>query len=211
MAPQVPFREQVEFPAEQGPVIGGQPPGDLDALHHDQRRDGIGMEGVDAIGVALLQHVEVGGAAEVVQQQEALFEVLRQHPRRVDARLGEQTGDMDERAAVFVGRRRVHQDAAATVARIGQPEVAPEARIRRGGCQGDRSSRAHHRTRPATGSEPSRVGRGLRHCRCWLCFRIVHTLIIAQTGTALAAAPERYIACTPDLCEGRSTLTLYLP
>jgi hypothetical protein len=49
------------------------------------------MERVDAIGVALFQHVEVGRAAEVVQQQEALFEVLRQYPRRVDASLGELT------------------------------------------------------------------------------------------------------------------------
>ena len=47
---------------------------------------------------------------EVGQQQEAALEVLREHLRRVHARVAQQRGDVHERPAVLLRRRRVHRD-----------------------------------------------------------------------------------------------------
>ena len=78
-----------------------------------------------------VERVEVADAAEVGEQQKAVFKILVQHARRGETGLGQQAGDMDEGLAVLLFRRRVHQDARAAV-RPGQPEIAAETGIGRG-------------------------------------------------------------------------------
>ena len=59
----------------------------------------------------------------------AALQVLLNHLGSVHSRGCEQAGDMDERPAVFPGRRRIHRDEARAAGRP-EAEIAPEARVR---------------------------------------------------------------------------------
>lgn len=50
-----------------------------------------------------MKHVEVGLPAQVTEQQETVLQILGENPRHMHAGSGEQSGDLDERSAVFLG------------------------------------------------------------------------------------------------------------
>lgn len=77
-----------------------------------------------------VQRVKVLDAARVGEDQEAVVEILVEDAQR-GVGLGKQSGNMDEETAVFLLRRRVHQDTRAAV-RPGQAEIAAEAGVYRG-------------------------------------------------------------------------------
>ncbi|EXI76763.1 MAG: hypothetical protein AW07_00162 [Candidatus Accumulibacter sp. SK-11] len=123
---QVPFGEQGEFASKQDMVVLGQLPGLAGELDADQRTVGIAVESWGCLAVR--QSLQVGGAAEIGEEQEALVEVLRQHLGDVCSGAPEERRNLQERAAVFLFGRRVHDDPGARV-RQGEPEIAPEAGI----------------------------------------------------------------------------------
>ena len=72
--------------------------------------------------------------AEVGEQQEAAVEVLREDRGRVHAGVGQQRGNVHERAAILLRRRRVHRDQRRAPARargVGErdAEIAAKARV----------------------------------------------------------------------------------
>ena len=88
-----------------------------------------------------VERVEIGGGAEIGEQQEAVLEIVREHPRCVHAGGSEQRRDGDVRPAILVRRRRVHRDerGLAERRRLGDDaEIAAKARVRR--CRRDRES-----------------------------------------------------------------------
>ena len=116
-----------------------------------------------AVGIQLLQ---VGGVAEVGQQQETLGRVLRQHLRHRDAGGGEQLRHVNERPHVFLRRRRVHHDQRAAGGAI-EAEIAAEAGIGRGWSQRVGQQRGEFRAcvqrgEPLPELRQARVGGGRR-------------------------------------------------
>jgi hypothetical protein len=84
--------------------------------------------------VGLAQCAQVLGVAEVVQQQEALVQVLFEHARPVQPGTADQRADAHEGGDAVLGCRRVHDDEAAAVdAR--DPEVAARAGVGGGQVQ----------------------------------------------------------------------------
>ena len=77
------------------------------AVQMDEHVHGEGVKGglVPAAG----QHARVGVVAQVLQQQQAGVGVLGQDFRRAQPQVPEVPGHADERAHVFVRRRRVHE------------------------------------------------------------------------------------------------------
>ena len=78
-----------------------------------------------------MQRGEVGGGAEVGEQQKALLQILRQYRRRIEAGLAQQVRDLDERPAVLLLRRRIHDDAA--LAAVGKTDAEIAAKTGVGG------------------------------------------------------------------------------
>ena len=90
---------------------------------------------------------QVGGGAEVGQQQEAVRHVARDDGRHVDAGVQQQAGDVDEGRHVFALGRRVHGDQ-------GRRPACPAGRAaRRAGSSGGN----WRRTRPGGGCRPGPV------------------------------------------------------
>lgn len=110
VAGQVPVGEQLQLAAQHRFVVGRQDTGDIDLLEGDQRIQGRFEQ---LVGISGMKHVEVGLPAQVTEQQETVLQVLGENPRHMHAGFGEQSGDLDERSAVFLGRRRVHHHQAA--------------------------------------------------------------------------------------------------
>ncbi len=110
VAGQVPVGEQLQLAAQHRFVVGRQDTGDIDLLEGDQRIQGRFEQ---LVGIPGMKHVEVGLPAQVTEQQETVLQILGENPRHMHAGSGEQSGDLDERSAVFLGRRRVHHHQAA--------------------------------------------------------------------------------------------------
>jgi hypothetical protein len=130
-------------------------------LELDQRVERVGIH---RRGVGGVEPRQVGGGAEVGQQQEAVGHVARDDGRHVDAGALEQAGDVDEGRHVFALGRGVHRDQGRPQPglQLGQhvePEVAPEAGVARG-----RAARAgvdqSERVEPAGQLRQAGVGRG---------------------------------------------------
>ena len=79
-----------------------------------------------------LEGLQVGGRAEVREQQEALVEVVREHFGHVGAGGAEEPGHVQPGAHVFLAGGRVHDDARGAAVGEGGTEVAPEAGVGRG-------------------------------------------------------------------------------
>ena len=105
---EVPVGEQVEFALQQRAVVGRQFVRLAGELDLDQRIDGGAVE---RVGVGVGQVGEVGGRAEVGEQQEAAFEVGGEHLGHVHAGVVEQLLHVQPGPDVLVAGRRVHDDA----------------------------------------------------------------------------------------------------
>ena len=77
-----------------------------------------------------MQRFQIADASKISQQQETLLEILVEHPRRGQTGLGQQRRHLDEWPAVFMFRRRIHQDARRPV-RQAQTEVTTKTGIGR--------------------------------------------------------------------------------
>jgi hypothetical protein len=149
------------LPQHEGAVEIGQHAGLAVELELDQRIDRIRIHGGGVVGVEPLQ---VGGGAQVGQQQEAVRHVARDNRRHVHAGALQQAGDVDEGRHVFAFGRRIHRDQGlAQLALEGgqdvEPEVAPEAGVGRGGATAvelDQSKRVE----PTVELDQARVGGG---------------------------------------------------
>ena len=73
MPADVPVGKEVKFAGQQGTVVIGQDAGAAGALDVDQRGVGVAIEFGRCLGV---EYVEIGGVAEIGEQQEALLEVF---------------------------------------------------------------------------------------------------------------------------------------
>ncbi len=137
VTPEIPLREERQLTLEENVVIRRQTIRAARALQRNQRRDGIGEQ---AIGIVVVERLEVRCRAEVGQQEETALHILRQHLGHVESRLAHQLGDANERPTVLAFRRRVHHDpAAGAVARasLGHPKVAAKAGVGGGRGEGD--------------------------------------------------------------------------
>ena len=121
----IPVRKQVEFSLQQRAVVHGQNAGAAGALECDERGVGVTVERGRRLCV---EYIQVGGAAEVGEQQKSLFKVGGEHFGNMDARLMKQRRDADERAAVFVFRRGIHDDARRAVGQI-QAKITAETGV----------------------------------------------------------------------------------
>ncbi|MCY1423169.1 hypothetical protein D9M71_388760 [compost metagenome] len=130
VALQVPLGEQLQFAAQQGLVVGRQAVGHRHLLEGHQ---GVQRRLEEFLGIGAGEHVQVGLAAKIGQQQEALLDVLGENPRHMHPGLGQQSGDLDEGPAVFLRRRRVHDDQRA-LARL-PAEITAETGVAAGGGQ----------------------------------------------------------------------------
>ena len=126
----VPLRKQVEFAAQQRFVVRRQFFFIRGELDFDQ---GVGGRTVKFTRRITVQRLQVGGTAQVGQQQKTLPQVLRIHVRHMRPRRFEQLGDMQKRAAVLVLRRSVHHDERPPIRESGA-KIAAEAGI--GGGRG---------------------------------------------------------------------------
>eukprot|EP01022_Parablepharisma_sp_SALTPOND_P033110 TRINITY_DN881_c1_g1_i15.p1 TRINITY_DN881_c1_g1~~TRINITY_DN881_c1_g1_i15.p1 ORF type:complete len:1351 (-),score=485.80 TRINITY_DN881_c1_g1_i15:36729-40781(-) len=128
----IPLAEQFQLAQQQGTVIFGQGLGLALRLQKYQGVDRIHVQCVRAIGAQLR---EVGGRAQVREQQEAAFGILGQDIGDGHAGLGEQAGHLHEGTDVLLGWRGIHHDDGAA-SRCVHPEIPAETGVGRGRAQG---------------------------------------------------------------------------
>jgi hypothetical protein len=141
-----PFREQVHLAQHEGAVELGQHAGLAGQLELDQGVDRVRIHEVGVVGVQALQ---VGGGAEVGQQQEAGFDLRGRRCRHGHAGVEQQAVDVDEGRHVFALRRGVH----------GDQGVAELVRVAPAQHRAGNSGGSWHRTKQGAGS-PRRPGPG---------------------------------------------------
>ena len=129
----VPFGEQLQLTPQQGLVIGRHRLRDRLQLELEQRLDGIVEQ---LIGVTRVDHVQIGLASEVGQQQEAAIQIGRQHLRYMHTGFVQHLRHLDEGTAVFLGWRRVHHDQAALAALPAEVTTKTGIAARRGELRG---------------------------------------------------------------------------
>jgi hypothetical protein len=137
-------------------------------LPDDEGGDGVAHERIGPAGVArrlrALQRREVELVAEIVEEEKTVVRVGFEDARAVQAGLGDQAGDVDERPHVLLRRRRVHDDDAAAALEVGA-QVAAKARVarRRPEAGDDQAARRGDRGEPGGEGVPARrVGPGNR-------------------------------------------------
>ena len=130
MPAHVPFGEQLQLAPQQRLIVTGQRLRDRAALKCDQRLDGIGEQ---SVGIGLVDHVKIGMPPEIIEQQEAVLQIARQHHRHVDACVREQPGDLHEGPAVFLRWRCIHHDQAVHAVR--PTEIATKTGVAAGRAQ----------------------------------------------------------------------------
>ena len=121
-----PHREELQLAHQQLAVVLGQHAGAAGELDGDQRAEGFGVQ---IVGVVLGERLQVGGAAQVGQEQETFFEILLVDVRHMHAGGPEKLGHLDVGPAIFVGGRGVHDDQRHGIVSECNPEVAPEAGV----------------------------------------------------------------------------------
>ena len=107
MLADVPLGKQIDLALQQRGIIRRQHARFAGQLPGDQ---GIDRVAEQRVGIVFSKPVQISGGAQVAQQQKPALDVLRQHVRHVQARVAHQGRHVDERAAVFLRRRRVHGD-----------------------------------------------------------------------------------------------------
>ncbi len=126
---EVPVDEQVELGLERAAIVWRQPVRRRHLLQPDQQRDR--RLDVRPRRGAGLDRLQTGALAQIAQQQEALLEVAGEHFRHRQSVLGEQGADAQERSAVDLVGRRIHQHARGLAGRVHAP-VAAVAGVGRG-------------------------------------------------------------------------------
>jgi len=129
--PKVPLGEDIQFAQHESAVEFRQHAGLARLLDPDQGRQRFGVQGGGRI---VVQRLQVGGGAEVGQQQEALRDVFGGDFRHRDAGSLQQALDFHVGGHVFALRRGVHGDQGGAVggAVRGQhvdAEIAAEAGV----------------------------------------------------------------------------------
>ena len=104
----VPLREEFEFAAQQGGIVGRQFVCARGELDFNQR---IGRRAVQMGSIFTSQGLQIGGVAEIRQQQKSLRQILGIDMGDMRACRLEQARDVQKRAAVFVFGRGIHDDA----------------------------------------------------------------------------------------------------
>ena len=135
VAADVPLGKEIEFPPQQGLVVGRQHAFSAGKLPADQRVDRVAEKRVRIPGV---ERCEVSRGAQVRQQQKSARKVLCQHRGHVNVRIGHQCGDSNEGTAVFLRRRRIHRDQRGI--RKSDAKVAAEAGVGGSRREGERLS-----------------------------------------------------------------------
>jgi hypothetical protein len=130
----IPLGEQVHFAQQEGAVVFGQHVGLAGQLELDQRLQRFGVHGR---GVVMVQHLQVGGQAQVGQQHEARFVVGGDDARHRHAGMREHFVKLDESEHVFALGRRVHDDQGGAqrgllILQYIDAEIAAEAGVGRG-------------------------------------------------------------------------------
>ena len=113
MTCQVPLGKQFHLAAQQCCIVCGQYVGLRCGLPGDQRVDCLQVDGLIGPCVLALHRLHHGLRPQIGQQHEAFGLIPCQHLRRVQAGLVHETGDLGKGSAVFLRRRRIHDDAAA--------------------------------------------------------------------------------------------------
>ncbi len=194
MASEIPVGEQVQLAPQQRLVVQRQHCRTAGPLPDDERVDGITEQRVGIVRRDRLQH---GLHTEVGQQQVAGFEVLAEHLGHMHPGLAQQSGDVQERAAVLLRRRGIHHDPAARA--VTDAEVAAEAGV--GGSRGEAGLRqGQDAAGPAVGLggadvggvDGQRAGAGQERCRAGVvkkCFRVEYP---SQPAVSAPAARLRH-------------------
>ena len=130
VAADIPVGEELELAPQQRRIVRRQLVGSAGELPFHDRVGRVGKEAICDGPVRGAQRFEVRGGPEIGEQQETPREVLLEHARCIETRVGEQTCDVNERPAVLFLRRSVHGDERGhAVARERHAEIAAEARI----------------------------------------------------------------------------------
>ena len=152
----VPVGKEVELTLLDGAVVGRQLVMRRMRLHPHQRCPRVAIQRRRGSGI---EGRQVGARPQIGQQQEAALKIFGKYFRRIDAGAAEPPRNIDERTTVLVRRRRIHRDRRA----LGEadPEIAAEARIRRGRRQRERFAGPRCRNPFAQRSQPD-IGHGHR-------------------------------------------------
>ncbi len=133
----VPFGKQLQLTTQQRLVVMRQVAVEGQTLLLQQGLDGIVEQ---LVGIVFVYHVQIGLAAQVIENQEALLEIGSQHLRHMHTGAGQQCRDTHEGLAVFLRWRRIHQNQAALT---GLPtKIAAKAGVAAGGSELGRRHRA---------------------------------------------------------------------
>ena len=101
----VPHRIEVELAGKQRAIVGREDAGAAGHLQAHERGAGLAVE--DRRGL-LVQGLQVGERAEIIEQQEALFDIGGQHARHAQSGRAHDRGGVDEGPAVLLRGRRIH-------------------------------------------------------------------------------------------------------
>src|SRR3954467_7340341 len=124
MAPYVPLRKELELTAQQRRVVRGQHTRAARALPADQRIERIREQ---SIRIRFVERGEIRTRAKIREQEKTSLEILCEDLRDMQPGIAHERRDLHERPAVFLFRRRIH-DNPCTIVRT-DAEIAPEARI----------------------------------------------------------------------------------
>ena len=157
---QIPVREQRQFAAQQGFVIGGQHARLRGLLPVEQHVGGLQIPAQRGLGVFGGEQLDQRGAAQIAQQHEAAGFVPGQDVWHVQAGSCHQRLHLHKGAAVFLVGRRIHHDAAGA-GRAVDAQVAAKAGVGRGRAQagGQQLVALHQRRKPLfERGLPGRIG-----------------------------------------------------
>ncbi|MCY1174207.1 hypothetical protein D9M73_144010 [compost metagenome] len=128
-----PFGKQLQLASQQCHVVAGQWCVHRQLLESQQSGDSLIEQ---MIGILCVDHIQISFISQVVQQQETTLKVLGMDDRDIDPGGRQQSGDVHERLAVFLGRRCIHDNEAAALAF--PAKIPSKARIAAGGGQSGR-------------------------------------------------------------------------
>ena len=110
----IPVGEQGQLAAQHRLIVLGQHTGPTGQLPADQAADGASEQALAlCITYPLLQILQVGLSAHVLEQQKALLQVLGKNARHAHTRPLQQAGNANKGFTVLVHRRCIHDDQAA--------------------------------------------------------------------------------------------------
>ena len=127
----IPLGKKIDLALKQCSIVGRQHAGPAGALPLDQRIHRIAEQ---RVGIVRVKTVQIGGGAQIAQQQETTVDFLCDDLRHVQTRGAHQRGYLHERPAIFLRRRRVHGNPGLAVR--GDSKITAKTCIR--GCRRQR-------------------------------------------------------------------------